>query len=150
MDYPRKITSLPEGLHSVKSLQFPGRIDTQKNARNGIENHFQVLYSLRIEKLANSLDPEEIREIPFEKALEEGKIRFIDPRDDYLDSIMAQVDLDAGTAAVTCPETVTDEALTAAGVPPEEAEIASASDASVSCSCGPSGWTRRHCVAFCP
>lgn len=44
---------------------------------------------------ANSLDPEEIRDIPFEQALQEGKIRFIDPRDDYLDSIMAQIDMEA-------------------------------------------------------
>ena len=44
---------------------------------------------------ANALNPEEIRDVSFEQALAEGKIRFIDPRDDYLDSIMAQIDIDA-------------------------------------------------------
>ena len=44
---------------------------------------------------ANALCADEIPSIPFERALSEGKIRFIDPRDDYLDAIMAAVDIDA-------------------------------------------------------
>ena len=48
-----------------------------------------------VQEEANALDPEGIRSIDFEKALEAGSIRFIDPRDDYLDSIMAQIDTDA-------------------------------------------------------
>ncbi|MBR2601544.1 MAG: phosphoglucomutase/phosphomannomutase family protein [Clostridia bacterium] len=44
---------------------------------------------------ANSLDPEKIQDMPFEQALKDGRIQFIDPRDDYLDSIMAQIDIEA-------------------------------------------------------
>ena len=38
---------------------------------------------------ANALTPEEIRSIPFDEARKQGLITFIDPRDAYLDSIMA-------------------------------------------------------------
>ena len=44
---------------------------------------------------ANALEEDSIRSLPFEQALEEGKIVYIDPRDDYLDSILRQVDTDA-------------------------------------------------------
>ena len=44
---------------------------------------------------ANAITNEEIRSIPFDKARQQGIIRFIDPRDAYLDSIMAQIDIDA-------------------------------------------------------
>ena len=44
---------------------------------------------------ANALDPEKIQDMPFEQALKDGRIQFIDPRDDYLDSIMAQIDIEA-------------------------------------------------------
>ena len=54
-----------------------------------------VDFTNRISAAANSLDPDGILDLPFEQALAEGKIRLIDPRDTYLDSIMAQVDLGA-------------------------------------------------------
>ena len=44
---------------------------------------------------ANAISPEEIRSIEFDKARSAGLITFIDPRDAYLDSIMAQIDMDA-------------------------------------------------------
>ena len=44
---------------------------------------------------ANAISPEEIRSIEFDKARAQGLITFIDPRDAYLDSIMAQIDMDA-------------------------------------------------------
>ena len=44
---------------------------------------------------ANALSSEEIRSIEFDKARAQGLITFIDPRDAYLDSIMAQIDMDA-------------------------------------------------------
>lgn len=44
---------------------------------------------------ANALDAQEIRSMGFEEALRAGKITFIDPRDAYLDSIMAQIDMNA-------------------------------------------------------
>ncbi len=52
-------------------------------------------YTTAIQEEANALDPEGIREIEFEQALKEGKIEYIDPRDVYLDSILAQVNTDA-------------------------------------------------------
>lgn len=44
---------------------------------------------------ANALAQEEIRAIPFDEARQQGIIRYIDPRDAYLDSIMAQIDMNA-------------------------------------------------------
>ena len=44
---------------------------------------------------ANALSPEEIHAVPFEQALAEGKVQFIDPRDAYLDSIMEKIDMEA-------------------------------------------------------
>lgn len=44
---------------------------------------------------ANALTDEEIRDMDFEQAREIGRICFIDPRDDYLDSIMNKIDMDA-------------------------------------------------------
>ncbi|MBQ7182949.1 MAG: phosphoglucomutase/phosphomannomutase family protein [Clostridia bacterium] len=48
-----------------------------------------------IQDEANAVDPARIRTVPFEKALESGLITTIDPRDAYLDSILAQIDTDA-------------------------------------------------------
>ncbi len=44
---------------------------------------------------ANSLREEDILSIPFEEARMQGRILFIDPRDAYLDSIMAKIDMEA-------------------------------------------------------
>lgn len=44
---------------------------------------------------ANALAEAEIRSIAFEEALHAGKVTFIDPRDAYLDSIVAQIDMNA-------------------------------------------------------
>ena len=44
---------------------------------------------------ANALSASDIRAIDFNEALQAGKITFIDPRDAYLDSIMAQIDMNA-------------------------------------------------------
>ena len=44
---------------------------------------------------ANALDPAGIRSIPFEQAVADGLITMIDPRDEYLDSILAQLNMDA-------------------------------------------------------
>ncbi len=52
-------------------------------------------YTREIQNEANALEEAGIRSIPFEQALAEGKIELIDPRDDYLDSILRQVDTDA-------------------------------------------------------
>lgn len=49
----------------------------------------------QIGKEANALSPEEICSLPFDEARKQGLITFIDPRDAYLDSIMAQIDMAA-------------------------------------------------------
>lgn len=52
-------------------------------------------YTREIQEEANALDAEGIRSVPFEQALAEGKIEYLDPRDEYLDSILRQVDTEA-------------------------------------------------------
>ncbi len=44
---------------------------------------------------ASALREEDIPEMPFEAALKTGRVLFIDPRDAYLDSIMANIDMEA-------------------------------------------------------
>ena len=44
---------------------------------------------------ANAVRAADVPVLAFEKALEKGIIRFIDPRDDYLDSIIARINMDA-------------------------------------------------------
>ena len=44
---------------------------------------------------ANGFAEGEIRTMPFDEALASGRVRFIDPRDAYLDSIMEKIDMDA-------------------------------------------------------
>ena len=46
-------------------------------------------------KEANLLSEEDVVSMPFEEALSSGMVRFIDPRDAYLDSIMAKIDMEA-------------------------------------------------------
>ena len=48
-----------------------------------------------VQEEANRLDAASIRVEPFDAALRSGRIVFIDPRDTYLDSILAQVDTEA-------------------------------------------------------
>ena len=52
-------------------------------------------YTREIQDEANALEEDGIRSVPFEQALAEGKIVFLDPRDEYLDSILRQVDTEA-------------------------------------------------------
>ena len=95
----------PQVMFTVRHLGLPygAMITASHNPAiyNGIKlfthggRDAEVSFTDSIQEQANALDPEGIREIPFEQALAEGKIRFIDPRDDYLDSIMAQIDLEA-------------------------------------------------------
>ncbi|MBQ8536701.1 MAG: phosphoglucomutase/phosphomannomutase family protein [Clostridia bacterium] len=61
--------------------------------RGGRDANEQVTEAVGQE--ANALSPEEICIIPFEEALKSGQVRFIDPRDAYLDSIMAKIDMEA-------------------------------------------------------
>lgn len=95
----------PLVMFTVKNLDLPygAMITASHNPAiyNGIKlftrggRDANKTFTDEIAAAANALNPEEILDVPFERALAEGKIRFIDPRDDYLDSIMAQIDIDA-------------------------------------------------------
>ena len=61
-----------------------------EGGRDAAEN-----YTREIQEEANALDGAGIRSVPFEQAKAEGKIELADPRDEYLDSILRQVDTDA-------------------------------------------------------
>lgn len=61
-----------------------------EGGRDAAEN-----YTREIQEEANALDGAGIRSVPFEQAKVEGKIELVDPRDEYLDSILRQVDTDA-------------------------------------------------------
>ena len=61
-----------------------------EGGRDAAEN-----YTREIQEEANALDEAGIRSVPFEQAKAEGKIELVDPRDEYLDSILRQVDTDA-------------------------------------------------------
>ena len=51
--------------------------------------------TMPIQDEANALEEAGIREADFDAALKDGRIRYIDPRDDYLDSILARIDTEA-------------------------------------------------------
>lgn len=61
-----------------------------RGGRDAIE-----LVTSQIQQEANGLDETEIAVMPFEDALHCGQVRFIDPRDAYLDSIMEKIDMEA-------------------------------------------------------
>ena len=95
----------PLVMFTVKKLDLPYGAMTTASHNPAIYNGIKLFtrggrdadkaFTDQIAAAANALDPESLRDIPFEKALAEGKIRFIDPRDDYLDSIMKQIDMEA-------------------------------------------------------
>lgn len=95
----------PQIMFSVRHLNLPyGAMVTASHNRatyNGIKlftrgGRDAVEEVTRgIQEEANALKPDEISSIPFDKALASGAIEIYDPRDEYLDAIMAQVDLAA-------------------------------------------------------
>ena len=48
-----------------------------------------------IQSAANAIEEESLAIVDFDHALADGRITFIDPRDIYLDSILAQIDIDS-------------------------------------------------------
>ena len=72
----------PAVYNGIKLFTFGGR-DATESVTGPIQDE------------ANAVDPAQIRVIPFETALENGLITYIDPRDMYLDSILAQIDTEA-------------------------------------------------------
>ena len=72
----------PAIYNGIKLFTFGGR-DATENVTAPIQDE------------ANAITPDSIRTAPFEEALRNGGIEFIDPRDAYLDSILSQIDTDA-------------------------------------------------------
>ncbi len=48
-----------------------------------------------ISQTANAIDSRDLHVLPFDRALAEGQVTFIDPRDDYLDAIIGRIDMQA-------------------------------------------------------
>ena len=72
----------PALYNGIKLFTFGGRDATQE-------------ITDEIQAEANALTPEDIRPIDFEAAKAEGKIVYVDTRDDYLDSILERIDTKA-------------------------------------------------------
>ena len=95
----------PQIMFTVKNLELPYGAMVTASHNPAVWNGIKLFtaggrdaaedVTREIEAEANALEEDSIRCLPFEQALEEGKIVYIDPRDDYLDSILRQVDTDA-------------------------------------------------------
>ena len=95
----------PQVMFTVKHMNLPYGIMVTASHNPAIYNGIKLFtfggrdatedYTDPISEEANSLDADSVRVMDFEHAREAGKIEFIDPRDAYLDSILAQVDVDA-------------------------------------------------------
>ena len=95
----------PQVMFTVKNLGLPYGAMVTASHNPAIWNGIKLFtaggrdaaenYTQEIQDEANALEEDSIRSIPFEQALADGKIRLIDPRDEYLDSILRQVDTDA-------------------------------------------------------
>ena len=95
----------PQIMFTVKHLELPYGAMVTASHNPAIWNGIKLFtaggrdaaenYTREIQDEANALQEDSIRSIPFEQALAEGKIEMIDPRDEYLDSILRQVDTDA-------------------------------------------------------
>ena len=95
----------PQSLFTVKHLNLPYGAAVTASHNPAIYNGIKLFtrggrdatqdVTDAIGREANALHAEDIRSIGFDLAREQGLISFIDPRDAYLDSIMAQIDMDA-------------------------------------------------------
>ena len=95
----------PQIMFTVKHLELPYGAMVTASHNPAVWNGIKLFtaggrdaaenYTREIQDEANAIDEAGIRSIPFEQALAEGKITVIDPRDDYLDSILRQLDTDA-------------------------------------------------------
>ena len=95
----------PQVMYTVKHLGLPYGAMVTASHNPAIWNGIKLFtaggrdaaenYTREIQDEANAIDGAGIRSVSFEQALAEGKIVMIDPRDDYLDSILRQLDTDA-------------------------------------------------------
>ncbi len=95
----------PQIMFTVKNLELPYGAMVTASHNPAVWNGIKLFtaggrdaaedVTRAIEAEANELEEDSIRSVPFAQAVEEGKIVYLDPRDDYLDSILRQVDTDA-------------------------------------------------------
>ncbi len=95
----------PQVMFTVKNLDLPYGAAVTASHNPAIYNGIKLFtrggrdadqtVTDTLQETANAVREEELRPVPFEKALETGIIRYIDPRDKYLDSIMDKINLSA-------------------------------------------------------
>ena len=95
----------PQVMFTVKQLQLPYGAMVTASHNPAIYNGIKLFttggrdavqeITDEIGTVANAIKTEEIVDISFEDAVKEGRILLIDPRDDYLDSILSRIDMDA-------------------------------------------------------
>ena len=95
----------PQVMFTVKQLGLPYGAMVTASHNPAIWNGIKLFTSggrdaaaeitSEIQREANALDPDGIRSLSFDQAREKGLLILTDPRDDYLDSILKQVDTEA-------------------------------------------------------
>ena len=95
----------PQVMFAVKQLGLPYGAMVTASHNPAVYNGIKLFTSggrdaaaevtAEIQRDANALDPGGIRSLSFDQAWEKGLLVLTDPRDDYLDSILKQVDTEA-------------------------------------------------------
>ena len=95
----------PQIMFTVKKMELPYGAMITASHNPAVYNGIKLFtrggrdatedYTTPVQEEANALDPEGIRRLDFERGLAEGNISYTDPRDAYLDSILAQIRTDA-------------------------------------------------------
>ena len=105
VDFINLSAPTPQIMFTVKSWDLPygAAITASHNpalyngiklfTRQGRDAALEITDEIQAE--ANAIPEEGIETLPFEQGLAEGKIVFVDPRDAYLDSILAKIDAGA-------------------------------------------------------
>lgn len=105
VDFINLSAPTPQIMFTVKAKQYPygAAVTASHNAAiyNGIKLFISDGYDApqditdTIEKEANHIDTDQIPFIEFDRAVQQRIITFIDPRDEYFDSILEKVDIKA-------------------------------------------------------
>ena len=95
----------PQVMFTVKQLKLPYGAMVTASHNPAVYNGIKLFTSGgrdavqeitdEIGAMANALRMDDIVDVSFDDAVKEGRILLIDPRDDYLDSILSRIDMDA-------------------------------------------------------
>ena len=95
----------PQIMFTVMSMALPYGVAVTASHNPAVYNGIKLFteggrdanqeFTDELQQVANALKTEDVTFMDFDKAREAGIIRFIDPRDQYLDSIMDQINLQA-------------------------------------------------------